>query len=185
MNKANLSIAMSIAAILLSIYAVFVCDKRIEADWMGILVGVLALLVTVLIGWNIYALIDFNRAKKEMDVLKEKMRIDVNSSLAISSNDMFMVYHYLLLKKDPLGLEYRLIQSGLASLVHLSAIGHIRACNEVVRSLKQCIVNPNEIIISKKSKDELLFLLSEVKQSRLIDSFQHVAQIVASLKVRD
>ena len=104
MNKANLSIAMSIAAILLSIYAAFVCDKRIEADWMGILVGVLALLVTVLIGWNIYALIDFNRAKKEMDVLKEKMRIDVNSSLAISSNDMFMVYHYLLLKKDPLAL---------------------------------------------------------------------------------
>ena len=39
---------MSIAAILLSIYAAFVCDKRIEADWMGILVGVLALLVTVL-----------------------------------------------------------------------------------------------------------------------------------------
>ena len=104
-----------------------------------------------------------------------------NCNSIISKNYL----RFLVDSNDPLGLEYRLIQSGLASLVHLSAIGHIRACNEVVRSLKQCIVNPNEIIISKKSKDELLFLLSEVKQSRLIDSFQHVAQIVASLKVRD
>lgn len=74
MNKANLSIAMSIAAILLSIYAVFVCDKRIEADWMGILVGVLALLVTVLIGWNIYTVIDIKKIKDDYEKTKLSIR---------------------------------------------------------------------------------------------------------------
>lgn len=54
MNKNGyLSLSISIIAIALSGYATFICDQRIEADWMGILVGILSLLVTVLIGWNI------------------------------------------------------------------------------------------------------------------------------------
>lgn len=51
------SFIISILALGVSCYAAFICDKRIEADWMGVLVGILSLLVTVLIalvGWAYY-----------------------------------------------------------------------------------------------------------------------------------
>ena len=53
---------MSFAALLSSIAVLVVycptCD--VKADYMGVIVGVLALLVTTLIGYNIYNVIEIN-----------------------------------------------------------------------------------------------------------------------------
>ena len=35
-------------------------------DYIGVIVGILALLVTALITWNIYSVVDFNRKKDEL-----------------------------------------------------------------------------------------------------------------------
>lgn len=71
-KKENWALGLSSIAILLSGYTVFVYDKRIEADWMGILIGILALLVTVLVGWNIYSLIDIRNMCPENIEMNEK-----------------------------------------------------------------------------------------------------------------
>lgn len=177
------SVIISIAAISISIYAAFACDKRIEADWLGILVGILSLLVTATIGINIYTLVDFNRATKEVKELKNTMHINVNASLAISSYDTFTVYHYLITNKDPLSIEYRYIHSGLACLSHLSKICDHQNCNVVVKSMLESLTNTENITISSSSKEELLLLLSEVQQSRLIKNFHELARRIALIQV--
>lgn len=81
MNKTNVSIVASIVSILLSGYAVFVCDKRIEADWMGILVGILSLLVTVLIGWQIYTTINIKEELKETNTLRKEIDKKIEAAI--------------------------------------------------------------------------------------------------------
>lgn len=185
MRRNNIPILISVMALCISCYAAFVCDKRIEADWMGVLVGVLSLLVTAVIGINIYTLVDFKRATKEVELLKAKLHNDVNTSIALSSNDTFMIYHYLITGVAPLGLEYGLIQSALGSLIHLSSIGQYKTCGVVASALGQCIPNPKTVVVPRKSKEELILMLSEVSRPRMIEGFPNVAQIVASLGVRD
>jgi hypothetical protein len=53
------SLIMSIIAMCRSLPCV------VSLDYMGVIVGILSLLVTVLIGWNIYTVVDFNRIKEE------------------------------------------------------------------------------------------------------------------------
>ena len=42
-------------------------------DYLGLTVGILSLLVTLLMGWNIYSMIDLNRTKKKMDDMRESL----------------------------------------------------------------------------------------------------------------
>lgn len=72
-KKWNWSFIFSIIAFGLSVFAAFQCDKRIEADWMGVLVGILSLLVAILLGWQIYKTIDID---KKIDAkINEKIKI--------------------------------------------------------------------------------------------------------------
>lgn len=59
--KKEPSIWISAVSLLLSVVAVCVDAWRspeLSFDYQGVIVGVLSLLVTVLIGWNIYTLVD-------------------------------------------------------------------------------------------------------------------------------
>lgn len=55
-----ISLAVSVVSLLVSSY-IICSENRFNADWYAIVIGVLSLLVTVLIGWNIYIGIDFDR----------------------------------------------------------------------------------------------------------------------------
>lgn len=177
--------AISIILSMIAICRAYPHTSDLGMDYQGVIVGVLSLLVTAVIGLNIYTLVDFKRATKEVEALKIKLHNDVNASIALGANNIFTVYHYLITCIAPLGLEYNLIQSALSSLVHLSSIGRYDACGVVSKTLVQCVVNPNGITITRKSKEELLSLLSEVKQPKKIHLFLDVVQLVASLNVLD
>lgn len=69
-----------IISILLSITAISVSVLRcspISFDYMGVLVGILSLLVTALLGWNIYALIDMRGVKDLLEAQIDVLRRDV------------------------------------------------------------------------------------------------------------
>lgn len=73
---------ISLCALFFSIIAICnVCPRTdIGFDYMGAIMGILSLLVTALIGWNIYTIIDFKEKDREMkaikkDAIKEKERL--------------------------------------------------------------------------------------------------------------
>ena len=187
MSKYGNTITLILSAISIMVSVAALCrtyphTSDLGMDYQGVIVGILALLVTVLVGMNLYTLVDFGRATQEVELLKAKLHNDINTSLALNSN-AFIMYHYLITGIAPLGLEYNLIRSALSSLVHLSSIGQYDACGVVSKTLVQCVVNPSGITITRKSKEELLSLLSEVKQPKKIRLFLDVAQLVTSLNV--
>lgn len=189
MNRYRAIVALILSAISIVVSVIALCrtcphTSDLGMDYQGVIVGILALLVTVLIGWNIYALIDFDRAKKEIDVLKDRMYVNTNASLALKDADVFMIYHYLTVGKDPLGIEYRYIHSGLTCLVGLSKIGRFEACNVIVQSIIESVKMPKNIFMLPRLKEELLSLLSEVQQPKRINNFHEVARIVALISVK-
>lgn len=68
-----LSLAMSIFALCRSL------PREAGVDYMGVIVGILALLVTVLIGWNIYTVVDFSR---RLSKVRKKAESKVSKTIA-------------------------------------------------------------------------------------------------------
>lgn len=69
------SIILSIIASTLSIIAICrTCDRTLGVDYIGAIVGVLGATVTVLVGWQIYTLVDMRQYKENIDVLRRDMQ---------------------------------------------------------------------------------------------------------------
>lgn len=66
--KTKLSLILSSIAIVLSIITICLTMPRREMpiDYLGLITGILGILVTVLIGWNIYMIIDFRQEKENL-----------------------------------------------------------------------------------------------------------------------
>lgn len=73
-EKGNINIFVSCVSLIVSVLAVCIAAYRTPAlsfDYQGVLVDTLSLLVTVLVGWNIYSLVDLSRIRKEQkDAIK-------------------------------------------------------------------------------------------------------------------
>lgn len=68
--KIKLSLILSSIAIVISVITICLTMPRTDMsiDNLGLITGILGVLVTVLIGWNIYMIIDF---RQEMENLKQ------------------------------------------------------------------------------------------------------------------
>lgn len=69
-----ISFILSFVAIIVSL---FKCESM-SVDWMSVIVGVLSILVTLLVGWNIFTALDF---KKEIRLECEKLRVETQYKL--------------------------------------------------------------------------------------------------------
>lgn len=73
MRKPNISFGLSVLALIISTITLCInkpSSSELGIDYLGIIVGILALLVTVLIGWQLFSL--FNIEKTRNDIIKEK-----------------------------------------------------------------------------------------------------------------
>lgn len=186
MKKEHISLGVSIIAIGVSIIALRVsCPRETELgfDYQGVLVGILSLLVTALIGWNIYTLVDMKSTKDKIDEISSGSSLMIQRSMAVSENANWMIYHYLLLKKDPLELEYRFLYHGVACLYHTSQLSDVETCIAVVKGMLECITKPEEITITKKEKNDILQLMSGVKYADKIEGYLELLRRIAVLKV--
>lgn len=185
MAKNRISIYLSLAAILLSIISICIAAWRspgLSFDYQGVLVSVLSILVTILIGWNIYTLIDIKSTKDKIEEISSGASFMVQKNLAIAENTTWEIYYYLLLKKDPLGLEYRFLYHGLAGLLYTSKIGNITTCNSIVKCMLECIDAPENIIITKPGKIRLLGFIREIEHADKIERYLELVNRIALIR---
>ena len=81
MKKGTISIVLSIIAIITCIINFFVFNIRVapyEFDVYGVLVGILGILVTFLLGWQIFSVFQM---KKEIDKLKDDISQEVDTEI--------------------------------------------------------------------------------------------------------
>lgn len=190
-GKINWALWFSVVAVILSIIAIAVAVYRspeLGFDYQGVLVGVLSLLVTVLVGLNIYTLVDFRRKE---NVIDEKVALiaqslsNINKSELASSaameNAIAFIYYSLMGLKDPSDLDFRYIYHNILSLEKLSLLGDIKTCNSVVKMMLETIVHPERISVSKKNKEQLYVWLSKVKDTEQIERFGELIECIAKI----
>lgn len=81
--KKEISIWIDITALILSITSICISAWRspeLSFDYQGVIVGVLSLLVTVILGWNIYTVIDIKNTRGEIHKLKGMLEKQIQQS---------------------------------------------------------------------------------------------------------
>lgn len=76
MKKEHIPYYISILSLIVSGIAIGVScyrTKELSMDYMGVIVGILSLLVTALLTWNIYTVIDVKSIREDYEELKSKM----------------------------------------------------------------------------------------------------------------
>lgn len=187
MKQSGWALILSGIAIIISIVAICVAcphNKDLGFDYQGVIVGVLSLLVTILIGWNIYSIIDMKNTKDKIEEISTGASLALQKSMAVSEGANWMIYHFLLLSNDPLGLEYRFIYHGIATLFHSSQFSDLATCNVTVKVLLDVLTNPSNITIPKIKKNEMLILLKDVRNPEKIEGFFELMEKVALIRVR-
>jgi len=84
-NMSNLALGMSIIALVCSATTACLSLKAFNMDdmaYVGVIIAILALLVTLLIGWNIYAVIDVKDYKREVDEELKDIKKEQNMNQA-------------------------------------------------------------------------------------------------------
>lgn len=186
MRKEVIIASLSVVSLLMSVVALCVAAYRtpeLGFDYQGVIVGILALLVTVLIGWQIYTFIDINRRAKELARLTLESSLGTERSLAISEDAASGIYYYLLLKEDPLGLEYQFLYHRISSLLHSSNLDDIETCNGIVKMVLEMIVAPSKINMIQSCKDRLLILLTKVSNADKIIGYSDLVEKIAKVNV--
>lgn len=186
MKKESWALLLSSMAVGVSLIAVCFAAYRspnLEFDYQGVLVGILSLLVTILIGWQIYTFIDISKKSKELEEAKVAAIISTERNNALTTNAISDFYYYILLKSDPLGVEYRFLDYRISSLYHSSNIGEIETCNVIVRSLLEMIVVPEDIKVLESGKNRILMLLTKVKNTDKINGYEELVSRIARLGI--
>lgn len=182
-----IALGLSVISIVMSIIAIctsYPHNAELGFDYQGVIVAILSLLVTVLLGWNIYTLIDMRGIRNDINEISSGASFMIQKNMAVTESTNWMIYHYLLLGKDPLGLDYRFLYHGIACLYHTSQFHDINTCNAIVKALLECITNPKSITITKNGKNDILKLLNGVKQTDKIDGFLELLNRMALVNVK-
>lgn len=167
MNKNGyLSLAISVISIALSIYATFICDKRIEADWMSILIGILALLVTTLIGWQIFSIVKIDKIKNDIKeryndiyILTENEKIELYATMS-------EMYISQMEKKFNDITSFRYAMNHLYLIITLDNLNEYKRCEKSISSLIKRINKIKPIKLSKERRLLLFKLISRASQCK-------------------
>ena len=138
-----------------------------DFDYLGLIVGSFSILVTVLIGWNIYTLVDFKENIKQMKDIKEEV-VDITEQAVLDTK--LHLFNYLeFINTDAKNSEWLYIM--LNNGAELIVLGEQNEDTELVNNLKKKIAeiinNNKNIALSEEQKNDII---SELKDSSLINA---------------
>ena len=168
MSKYGNTITLILSAISIMVSVAALCrtyphTSGLGMDYQGVIVGMLALLVTILIGWQIYTAINVKEELKDIKDLRREINKQERDIYIRSTNNlfefqsaMFMMYDN---KKEKSNSDiFQLYLHGISSIYHLCSLGKQNECTSIVN-----------ILIARKS-----ILMSEKFQKEQIDSLMDI-----------
>ena len=168
MSKYRNAITVILSAISIMVSVAALCrtyphTSDLGMDYQGVIVGMLALLVTILIGWQIYTAINVKEELKDIKDLRREINKQERDIYIRSTNNlfefqsaMFMMYDN---KKEKSNSDiFQLYLHGISSIYHLCSLGKQNECTSIVN-----------ILIARKS-----ILMSEKFQKEQIDSLMDI-----------
>ncbi len=184
--------AISWTAIIIAVIALCASLFSIEkisaqgTDLIGWLIGILAIMVTTLIGWQIFALMDIRKMQKEVAQNKDAAFYESSRNMAVTTMAISDYFYSTFVGKDQSEKEriYMYIYYRVSSILHASRINDFETCRVVIKVLKETI-RPENILLNESNKKHLFDLLSNVENARLIEDFSALLAWVSSFPVEE
>ena len=178
---------------LLTIYAAVICtlwlcpslprilsNDELQFDYIGAIIGILSLLITVLLGWNIYTIIDIHKIRKEFDDFRNQtiQKIDViNNDLSNKVERSLIESHRsMALMNNELENNYFLLFHYMNMLIHQSSIGLYDDCNRTIAQ----IITIGQIQVAQHRIDSIFQLLGQIQNANRISNYTSLVNYLSS-----
>ena len=190
---------LSFIAIILSIVAICVSLPRtdISFDYLGLVTGILGVLVTVLVGWNIYMIIDFKQEKEKLQQYFDEQKKEVRSvgndvivtfrnqisQSALLEKSIADVYSQLMGLNKTVPLSFNYLFHLLGAIVSASQAENYDACNIWINEIKRTLISPGQIVMPSSCKKHLIEALMQIHKSDRIHGLDEVINLIAQVNV--
>lgn len=165
-----IAIVFSMTSIIISIYCSIRLVEPIKWDMLGVLAGILSILVTILVGWQLYNLLSFD---SRINKLKQEIQKESIKQLVLLKNESIKQSEAL--KKE---ISYK-IDDTQAQLLYKQAIveeslGQYNLClKSLISSVDKAIDNPyisiEETEIIEKLLSDLIYKLKHTNQEIFLE----------------
>lgn len=186
--KFKIDIIISTVSIVGSVIAICISAYRTDSlgfDYQGVIVGILALLVTVLIGWQIFMIFDIKRIKDDVlnvnyenYIRSEKNLIEIQMSLSDFYLDLYTIN-----SKRQIGFSYLL--HSISAIIHQSRINDINSANAIIKRLISTIVDPSKVILRQIEYNSLLNLIYSIENKEGINDICTLLALVSRMTIDD
>lgn len=174
--KKEISIWIGITALILSIISICISAWRspeLSFDYQGVIVGVLSLLVTVILGWNIYTVIDIKNTRGEIYKLKELLEKQIQQS---NENTKLILRMEIIDSAEVLN-AFTANEIPDSLVVMFKEFYRIKNENSIAKILAQSYITQSLIGFIKKNDnvitDSLIMQLSERLKIEEVEDFIH------------
>lgn len=116
------------------------------ADALGISVTILSVIVTLLIGWNIYSLVDIKRTTTEFKEIKDHTNAVTEEALAKAYLSIMNQTSHALEGRENNDEAYNALNNGLFAAMHFCKAGNEKKCRQTIDVLKshdRTVINLN------------------------------------------
>lgn len=178
------NILVSIIALCFSIAAIIVVYPRVtlEIDYLGLIVGMLSFLITLLMGWNIYTLVDFkgkikgigereNELKEGIEKLSKKENIMTGYTHDVIANT------YLSLIEGDIDKSVYLSEKYLA-LISYAIVSEVKKCNQIADEMIAYIRSDYGDNIHIEAYRYMYDILRNVKNASDIEGIHKLISII-------
>lgn len=190
MNKYRNIVILILSGISILVSIIALCrtyphTSDLGMDYQGIIVEILSLLVTVLIGWQIFSAIDIRRIKD--DVLNMNMENYIRSEKNIIEIQMSLSQYYLergLETNDRIAVFKYLLHS-ISTIVHQERINDINGANAMINTIISSVSDPNKILLTQVQKNSLIELIFLFRKNHDIHNTDNLLSLVTKMEVKD
>lgn len=173
-----------IALSLISIAALcrtFYNDVSLSIDYSGILVGILAALCTVLIGWQIYMLVDVKDIDKKFKELEERRYEESLRTASQIYESVSILTTQLATNASKEELLPQSIMFELLLIVTYSRLRQFDLCSSKISNLIQ--ISPTAINVKTEDKKIYIRILSDMQSPDEIPKYTDLITWITNLQV--
>lgn len=176
--KANeiISLGASCTALVCSLIALFhILPRELELDYLGVIVGILSFLITLLLGWNIYTVVDFkskiefmDSRRKELESIIKNYHSKEKEQTGFISDALSDIYLGVLDCKTTEGKECNYLLYKVHSLYSYDYIGRIENCNRIVAEMLVFLLEGKGKNVDSSTCETVLEILENLRNKERI-----------------
>ncbi|MBQ7042651.1 MAG: hypothetical protein IJN66_08105 [Muribaculaceae bacterium] len=181
---ATIAIVMSVASLIIVLCRI----EPITIDWMGILVGILGLLTSVLLGWQVFSIINLRRMESELKNLEDISRKGDSDAIGKAYDGIATLYITSL--PDEGKTKEEIISNhlyGYILFISLAMLTKSEAenydyCESTIGHLLK--MNVEQLRINGKQRDNLFDIATRISHTENVKNYPDYLRWLSNLNIK-